>query len=55
MSSNWFKRKVTYKLFISKSNIYKQDLALNNSQGLIYHKTPTKQPLMILYYDHLLW
>ena len=38
MSSNLFKNKITYKLFPYKSlSIYKQDLALNNLQGLIFH------------------
>ena len=43
---NSFKNKITYKLFANKSNIYKQDLALNNPQGLIIHKS-TSQPTSI--------
>ena len=40
MSSDSFKNNVTYKLFVYKSyKMFKQDLALNNSQGLICHKT----------------
>ena len=48
-SYNSFQNKVTYSLFTYKSYIYiyiytyKVDLALNNLQGLIYHKTSTKQ------------
>ena len=46
MSSGAFKN-VTYKLFVYKSYIrfmYKEDLALNNLQGLICYKTqPTNQ------------
>ena len=41
MNSGLFKN-VKYKLFLNKSYseyIYKQDLALNNLKGLIYHKT----------------
>ena len=43
MSSGLFKN-VTYKLFVDKSYIvdiymYEQNLALNNLQRLIYHKT----------------
>ena len=41
-SSNLFKNKVTYKLFTYKT--YKADLALNNSQELICHETPTDWP-----------
>ena len=41
MCSDLFKNNVTYTLFIKK--MYKQDLALNNLQELIYHKTPTNQ------------
>ena len=44
---------VTYKLFVYKSNIYyiyEQDLALNNLEGVICHKTqPTN------YYDWVLF
>ena len=42
-------KNVTNKQFASKLHlhthiyVYKQDLALNNPQGLIWHKTPTKQ------------
>ena len=39
ISSDSFKNKITSKLFIYNSNMYKQDLALNNQQGLIYHTT----------------
>ena len=35
---------VTNKLITYKSCTYKQDLALNNPLGLIYHKTPTTWP-----------
>ena len=31
--------------------IYKQDLVLNNPQGLICHKTPTNQPMYGIYID----
>ena len=49
--NNSFENKVTYNLFAYKSHAYntyiKQDLALNNLQGLICHKTPTKkQPII---------
>ena len=37
MSSDSFKN-FTYKLFVCKSYIYKQELALNNPQGLICPK-----------------
>ena len=30
--------------------MYKKDLALNNLQGLIYHKAPNKQRYIILLY-----
>ena len=39
--NNSFKDKFTYKLFTYKSCIYKQDMRLNNPQGLLCHKTPT--------------
>ena len=42
MSFDLFKNNVTY-----KSYIYKQDLALNNPQGLICHKTQPKQNLAL--------
>ena len=46
MSSDSFKN-VTYKLFTYKSYImFKQYLALNNSQKLIFHKT---QPTIYIY------
>ena len=38
MSSGLFKN-VIYKLCIYKSYMYKEDLVLNNLQGLICHKT----------------
>ena len=47
MNSNLYKNKLTYKLFTYNS--YKQDLALNNSQGLKCHKTPTNQMKLIAY------
>ena len=46
MSSGSFKNNVTYKIFACKSYIYIyiyiyiKDLALNNLQGVICHKTP---------------
>ena len=39
-----FKNKVTNKSFDYESKLYKQDLALDNPQGLICHKTPNNQP-----------
>ena len=44
MCSDSFKNDYNFKQFIYKSYIYvyKQDLASNNPQGLIYHKTQTK-------------
>ena len=37
ISSNLFKNEITYKLYTEKSYMYKQDLALNNHEGLICH------------------
>ena len=39
MSSNLFENKVTDKLFLNKSNTYKQNFTLNNPEWVIYHKT----------------
>ena len=36
-------KNLNYKLFAYKSYMYEQDLALNNSQGLICHKTLLNQ------------
>ena len=50
MSTNSFKNNVNYKLFVYKSYLiymYKEDLALNNLQGLICHKTNQNQILYI--------
>ena len=44
MSSNHsFKNDVTYKLFTSKSYVWKQSLALNKPIGLICYKRSTNQ------------
>ena len=52
MSSGLFKNNVTYKLFAYKSYmiyIYQDDLALNNLQGLIWHKTQPNQTYMCVW------
>ena len=38
MNSGLFENNVTYRLFAYKSYVYKQDLTLNNPQGLNKHK-----------------
>ena len=66
MSSNSSKNDITYELFIYKSYviyiyiyiyIYKEDLVLNNQQGLIYYKTQSNQifyPYSVLLFNFLL-
>ena len=48
IKSGWFKnvtnKPFVYKLCIFNIYMYKQDLALNNLQGLICQKNTTKQP-----------
>ena len=46
MNSGSFKNNVIYKLFIYKSYIYNQDLAKNDLQRLICHKTPLTHQLV---------
>ena len=41
-SNKSLKNKLTNKIFPYRSYIWKQDLALNNPQGLIYHESPKK-------------
>ena len=41
---------VTNKLFVYKSYIYTQDMALNNLQGLICHKT---QPTNLVFWNKI--
>ena len=43
MSFGLFKSNITYKLFVYKLYICKQDLALNNPQKLICYKTQPNQ------------
>ena len=43
ISNNSFKNKIPYKLFAYKSYICIRDLALNNAQELMSHKSPTNQ------------
>ena len=47
MGSCSFKNNVNGKLFTYKLYMYKQDLALNNPQGLICYKTQAKHKLPI--------
>ena len=42
MSPESFKN-VLYKLYVNKSYIYKKELALNNQQWLLCHKTQSNQ------------
>ena len=50
MTSDSSKDDVTNKLFAYKSYMHEQDLALNNPEGLICHKTkPTNQPTKHIY------
>ena len=39
-SNHSFENELNYKLFANKSYKQKEDLALNNPQGLIYHNQP---------------
>ena len=53
MSSDSFKN-ITYKLLFTNHiyliYMYKEDLALNNQQGLICHKNPTQPtPIYLIY------
>ena len=45
MSSGFFENNTTYKLFFMY--MYKQDLALNNLQGLICHKTQLYSSILV--------
>ena len=52
-SNNYFKNEIPYNLFAYTSYIYiyiyiKQDLALNNLQELIYHKTLSNYWFLII-------
>ena len=44
-SNNSFKNTVSYPQNVRLQIKYKQELALNNPQGLICHKIPTNQPV----------
>ena len=43
-NNNTCKNKITFNLFAYKLYINKQDLVINNLQGMIYQKTTTSQP-----------
>ena len=59
MNSGSFKNDITNKLFTYKSYrynayVYKQDLTLNNPEGLIFHKTQPNQTNHLFFFAKLI-